>query len=99
MSTLFALQAGAYLASGALLGALYFYTLYRTVLLLPRAPWYRVVPLVLLRVGAAVIVLAAVAARGALPLALALTGFLGARLAIQWSLGSQSRWNRRSLPR
>lgn len=78
-----------YLAAGAALGALYFFLLYRTVRLhAAQAAALRVVPLYLLRVGAAVAVFWAVAHQGALPLLLTLLGFLLARLLAQRWMGS-----------
>lgn len=78
-----------YVAVGAGLGALYFFLLYRTVRLhAAEAAALRVVPLYLLRAGAALAVFWAVAQQGALPLLLALLGFLVARLLAQRWTGS-----------
>jgi F1F0 ATPase subunit 2 len=83
-----------YAATGAGLGIVYFYALYRTVLLLPQASISRIMPLYLLRIGAALTVFWHIAAQGALPVLLALAGFFTARLVVQGSIGTRRRWKR-----
>lgn len=86
--------AALYLALGATLGAAYFLLLLRTVRLhacqAPRRDLaMRVVPLYLMRVGMAVATFWVIAQQGALPLLLALLGFLAARLAVQRRVASE----------
>jgi F1F0 ATPase subunit 2 len=69
---------------GAVTGALYFLILYRTVRLYSGgAAVARVLPLYLLRAAGAIAVFWMVAREGAIPLLLALAGFLVARYAAQ----------------
>lgn len=73
-----------YLAAGAALGALYFAALYLSVsLFTAKAGAVRVLPLFLIRFAAAGGALWLVAQQGAVPLLLALAGFLFARTAAQ----------------
>jgi F1F0 ATPase subunit 2 len=75
-------------AVGAVVGALYFLLLYRTVRLhAAGAEAARVVPLYLLRAAGAVAVFWFIAREGAVPLLLALAGFLVARYAAQQFIG------------
>jgi hypothetical protein len=83
-----------FVAIGAALGLAYFYSLARTVALLTHAHPSRVVGWYVFRAGAAVSVFWLVARQGALPLLLALGGFLGARLVVQLWIGSSGRWQR-----
>lgn len=71
-------------ATGAATGALYFLLLYRTVRLhAAGAAIARVLPLYLLRAAGALAVFWLIAREGAVPLMLALAGFLVARYAAQ----------------
>jgi len=75
-------------AAGAVVGALYFLLLYRTVQLhAAGAEAARVVPLYLLRAASAVAVFWVIAREGAIPLVMALAGFLVARYAAQHVIG------------
>lgn len=71
-------------AIGAVVGALYFLILYRTVQLhMIGAAVAHVLPLYVLRVAGAVAAFWLIAQEGAVPLLLALTGFVIARYAAQ----------------
>jgi len=72
-------------AIGAVVGALYFLILYRTVQMhTAGAAISRVFPLYLLRAAGAIAVFWTIAREGAMPLLLALAGFLVARYAAQY---------------
>jgi len=72
-------------AIGAVVGALYFFILYRTVRMhAAGAAIARVLPLYLLRAAGAIAVFWTIAREGAIPLLLALAGFLVARYAAQY---------------
>lgn len=74
----------AFTAIGAVVGALYFLILYRTVQLhIAGAAVARVLPLYVLRAAGAVAVFWLIAREGAVPLLLALGGFVVARYAAQ----------------
>jgi F1F0 ATPase subunit 2 len=74
-----------YLTAGAGLGAVYFAVLLRTVRLhASQAATVRTIPLYLTRVAVAAVVFWAIAQQGAVPLLLALLGFLIARTATQY---------------
>lgn len=74
-----------YAAVGAAVGALYFLILYRTVRMhAAGAAVARVLPLYLLRAAGAVAVFWLIAREGAIPLLLALAGFLVARYTAQY---------------
>jgi len=78
-----------YLLAGGALGGAYFALLFRAVgLHAARAPAGRVVPLHLARLAAVGAVFWAVAQHGALPLLLALAGFVAARLLVQRRVAS-----------
>lgn len=78
------------LALGAALGAAHFLLLLRSVRLhASQAPAVRVAPLYLIRIGVAVSAFWLIAQEGALPLLLALLGFLAARVAVQLRAGSE----------
>lgn len=82
--------AASYLALGAALGAAYFLLLLRSIRLhASQAPAVRVAPLYLIRIGVAVPAFWLIAQQGALPLVLALLGFLTARIAVQLCAGSE----------
>jgi len=82
--------AASYLALGAALGVSYFLLLLRSVRLhASQAPAVRVAPLYLIRIGAAVSAFWLIAQHGALPLLLALLGFLVARIAVQFCAGPE----------
>jgi len=90
MSWISAIDVAMYLTAGALLGAVYFVLLLRTVRLqASRAAVKLVAPLYLVRLALAVAVFWAIAQQGALPLLLALLGFLMARFATQSWVGSE----------
>jgi len=73
-----------FLAAGALLGAIYFGLLGWTVRLhAAQAPAARVIPLYLVRLAVAVGAFWLIAQHGALPLLLALLGFVISRMATQ----------------
>lgn len=73
-----------FIAIGAVIGALYFLILYRTVQLhVAGASVARALPLYALRVVGAVAVFWLIAQEGAVPLLLALTGFVIARYTAQ----------------
>ncbi len=79
-----------YLTAGATLGAVYFVLLLRTVRLhTSQAAAIRIIPLYFMRLAAAVSAFWIIAQQGALPLLLALLGFLIARLVIQRWMGSE----------
>lgn len=79
-----------YLAAGAALGAAYFVLLLRTVRLhASQAAAIRIVPLYFMRLAAAVSAFWIIAQQGALPLLLALLGFLIARFVIQRWMASE----------
>jgi F1F0 ATPase subunit 2 len=74
---------------GAVTGALYFLILYRTVQMhAAGAAIARVFPLYLLRAAGAIAVFWMIAREGAVPLLLALAGFLVARYAAQYFVKS-----------
>ena len=74
-----------FVAAGAVVGTLYFLLLYRTVQLhAAGAAAARVLPLYLLRAAGAVAVFWVISREGAIPLLLALAGFLVARYATQY---------------
>jgi len=74
-----------FVTTGAAAGALYFLLLYRTVQLhAAGAAVGRVLPLYLLRAVGALAVFWLIAREGAIPLLLALAGFLVARYAVQF---------------
>jgi len=77
-----------YLALGSALGAAYFLLLLRSVSLhASQATAVRVAPLYLVRIGVAVSAFWLISQQGALPLLLALLGFLAARTAVQLCAG------------
>jgi F1F0 ATPase subunit 2 len=77
-----------YPGAGALLGALYFVLVFRTARLHTEgAAASRIIPLYALRIGLAVAAFWAIAQQGAMPLLLALLGFLIARMLVQSRLG------------
>jgi F1F0 ATPase subunit 2 len=79
-----------YLTAGAALGAVYFFLLLRTVRLhASQAAAIYIIPLYFMRFAAAVPAFWITAQQGALPLLLALLGFLTARLVIQRWAGSE----------
>lgn len=79
-----------FLGAGAALGTLYFMLVYRTVRLHAiRATATHIVPLYLMRVALAVAVFWVIAQQGAMPLLLALLGFVIARMIVQCRLGSR----------
>lgn len=80
-----------YLTAGAGLGAVYFYLLSRAVRQhATRGITFRIIPLYLLRIAAAAVAFWMIAQQGALPLLLALLGFLAARHAAQrWPTSEQ----------
>lgn len=90
MSALSALMIGLYLAVGGVVGAVYFVLLLRTIRLFSaHAAVSLILPLYVLRIAGAVVAFWLVAQQGAFPLLLALLGFLGARAAVQWRIGSE----------
>ncbi len=89
MSLISPIYSVAFVAAGAALGMFYFYVMYRTVRLhVVQASASRIVPLYLFRGGVALIVFFGIAQWGALPLILALLGFLFARLVVRRRMGS-----------
>lgn len=90
MSWLSAMDVALYLTAGVALGAAYFVLLLRTVRLHAlQATANRIIPLYFMRFAAAVSVFGVIAQQGALPLLLALLGFLAARLIAQRWMGSE----------
>ncbi len=82
--------AASYLVLGTALGAAYLLLLLRSVRLHAcQAPAVRVAPLYLIRIGVAVSAFWLIAQQGALPLLLALLGFLAARTAVLLCAGSE----------
>jgi F1F0 ATPase subunit 2 len=80
-----------YITSGAAVGVVYFALLLRTVRLhSSRASVGHIIALYAIRMIAAISVFWLVAQNGALPLLLALMGFLAARIAIQRFAGARS---------
>ena len=89
MSSISPAEIALYLLAGAALGGVYFYLLLRTVrLYTAEAKAALVVPLYLLRLAAAGAAFWFIAQQGALPLLLALAGFLLARIAVQRWVGA-----------
>lgn len=73
-----------YLAAGSALGTVYFVLLLRTARLhAAQASASRIVPLYLVRIGTAVAVFWLIVQQGALPLLVALAGFLMTRMVFQ----------------
>ena len=84
-----------FIAVGAAFGVLYFLLLYRTVQLhAAGVEIMRIAPLYVLRAAGAVTLFWFLAREGALPLLLALAGFLVARSATHYFLGFDGRWKR-----
>lgn len=78
-----------YLAAGGAVGTVYFISLLWTVRLhASQAAASRIIPLYLLRLAIAVLAFWLIAQQGALPLLLALLGFLLARVVVQ----RRTRW-------
>jgi F1F0 ATPase subunit 2 len=78
-----------YPLAGAALGALYFALVHRTARLhAASGPAGRIIALYVARLALAVAVFWAIAQAGALPLLLALAGFVGARMAVTRRLGA-----------
>ncbi len=89
MSSISPVEIALYLLAGAALGGIYFFLLLRTVrLYTAEAKAALVVPLYLLRLAAAGAAFWFIAQQGALPLLLALAGFLLARIAVQRWVGT-----------
>lgn len=89
MNALSTTQILAYLLAGSALGILYFYAVFQTIRRhVAQAGMSKILPLYLFRAGAALGAFWLVAQQGALPLLLALLGFLVARFLVQRSLGS-----------
>jgi F1F0 ATPase subunit 2 len=89
MNALSTMEFVAYLLAGAALGIFYFYAVFQTIRLhLAQAALSKIVPLYFLRSAVALSVFWLVAQQGALPLLLALLGFLAARFMVQRFLGS-----------
>ncbi len=90
MSSISALEVALYLLAGAALGAAYFLMLLRTVRAhTAQAGLALVVPFYLLRIAAAAAAFWFIAQQGALPLLLALFGFLLARVAVQHRVATE----------
>ena len=88
MSVINPIEAVIWLALGMLLGAHYFFLLHRAVsLLASHATAIRIVLLSLIRFGVALTVFWVIALQGALPLLLALLGFVVARHLAQRLIG------------
>lgn len=82
-------EAALFVALGAALGLAYFVLLLQTVRLhASQSPPLRVVPLHIVRYAAAVATFWIIAQQGAVPLLLALSGFLVARISVQCRIGS-----------
>lgn len=89
MNWMYAMDVALYVAIGAVLGAVHFALLLRTVRMhASHAAVVRVIPLYALRFGATVLGFWVVAQQGALPLLYALLGFMAARFAVQRRIGS-----------
>jgi F1F0 ATPase subunit 2 len=83
-------EAALYLTAGAVLGSAYFLLLLRTVRLhASQAAAITIIGVYFMRFAAAVSVFWVIAQQGALPLLLALLGFLIARTAAQRWMGSE----------
>ena len=79
-----------FVGAGAALGTLYFVLVHRTARLLAvGASASRIVPLYVARLALAVAVLWVIAQHGAMPLLLALLGFVVARMVVQYRLGAR----------
>ena len=90
MSWLSPTDVALYLTAGAVLGAVYFVLLLRAVRLhASQATAISIIPLYIMRFAAAVSAFWIIAQQGALPLLLALLGFLIARLVVQRWMGSE----------
>ena len=88
MSAIDPLYALLFVAAGLAVGVAYFLLLYRTVTLhAAQAGAGSIAPLYLLRFALAGAAFWFIAQQGALPLLLALAGFLGARFAVQRFVG------------
>jgi F1F0 ATPase subunit 2 len=89
MSWLSPTDVALYLTAGAVLGAVYFVLLLRTVRLhASQATAISIIPLYIMRFATAVSAFWIIAQQGALPLLLTLLGFLIARLVVQRWMGS-----------
>lgn len=89
MNSMLPTESVAALAAGAALGVFYFYVMYHAVRLhAAQAAASKIALLYLLRGGAALAVFWVIALQGALPLLLALLGFLLARFVAQRWVGS-----------
>ena len=90
MSSISALEVARYLLAGAALGAAYFLMLLKTVrAYTAQARVVSVIPFYLLRIAAAGAAFWFIAQQGALPLLLALFGFLLARVAVQHRVATE----------
>jgi F1F0 ATPase subunit 2 len=79
-----------FLAAGAALGALYFILVYRTARLhAAAAPLTPIVALYLVRLGLAAAAFWLIAQQGAIPLLLALAGFIAARMVVLRCAGAR----------
>ncbi len=89
MSAISPTDVALYLTAGAALGALYFLLLLRAVRLhASRAGAIRSVPLYLARLAVAIATFWVIVQEGAMPLLLALLGFVIARFFVQHRMGS-----------
>lgn len=89
MSWISPIEVALYLSAGAVVGAMYFVLLLRTVRLHAlQATAIRIVPLYFVRFAAAAAAFWAIAQEGAMPLLLALLGFLVARITVLRWVGS-----------
>ena len=89
MNALYSIELFGYLLAGVALGVFYFYAVFQTIRLhVAEAALSKILPLYFLRGSVALGAFWFIAQHGALPLMLALLGFLGARFMVQRLLGS-----------